>query len=300
MVEETPEYDSGQTSTLSPGGLTRILPFRTVADIFFETEEPIPWVIKGFLASGNITELSGAPKLSGKTTLLLDATSCLLEGLPFLGMETKRSKVAFLTEQANNLKEALEIANLGPQTDGLYILQYKDVRGQPWPEITERVIEFCLAEDIGVFMTDTMAEFGQIDDENLVAPVREAMQQLKRAAQNHNLAVAYTRHFNKQNKGRGSSQFEADCDFYFTLKRPEGNHNDTVRLIHGEGRSREILKNTYIRPQGKRIHCARQRARRRHPIQSLSPRHQTGTAAHRGERQRTATYLRLAQTRGPL
>ena len=246
MVEETPEYNSGQTSTLSPGGLTRILPFRTVADIFFETEEPIPWVIKGFLASGNITELSGAPKLSGKTTLLLDATSCLLEGLPFLGMETKRSKVAFLTEQANNLKEALEIANLGPQTDGLYILQYKDVRGQPWPEITERVIEFCLAEDIGVFMTDTMAEFGQIDDENLVAPVREAMQQLKRAAQNHNLAVAYTRHFNKQNKGRGSSQFEADCDFYFTLKRPEGNHNDTVRVIHGEGRSREILKNTYI------------------------------------------------------
>ena len=91
-----------------------------------------------------------------------------------------------------------------------------------------------------------MAEFGQIEDENLVGPVRDAMQNLKRAAQNYGLAVAYTRHFNKQNRGRGSSQFEADCDFFFTLKRPEGNHKDTLRVLHGEGRSREIPKNLYI------------------------------------------------------
>jgi DNA polymerase I-like protein with 3'-5' exonuclease and polymerase domains len=95
-------------------------------------------------------------------------------------------------------------------------------------------------------MTDTMAEFGQIEDENLAGPVRDAMQSMKRASQNYGLAVVYTRHFNKQNKGRGSSQFEADCDFYFTLKRPEGNHKDTVRHLHGEGRSRAVLKNLYI------------------------------------------------------
>jgi hypothetical protein len=146
IVEETPEYDSGQTSTLGPGGLARILPFKSVREIYEETDETIPWIIEGFLAVGSITELSGAAKLSGKTTLLLDAASCLIEGLPFLGMSTKKSRVAFLTEQANNLKEALQIAGLGPETDGLYILQYKDVRGRNWHELAKQACEFCVAE----------------------------------------------------------------------------------------------------------------------------------------------------------
>lgn len=120
------------------------------------------------------------------------------------------------------------------------------MRGRSWPEIAERACDYCAENGIGVLLVDTMAEFGQIEDENLVAPVRDAMQSLKRAAQNYGLAVAYTRHFNKQNKGRGSSQFEADCDFFFTLQRPLGNHKDTLRVLHGEGRSRAIPKNLHI------------------------------------------------------
>ena len=241
----SPEYDSGQTDT-PPSGFdpNRILPFRSVREIF--EEEEIPWKVQGILASGNITEVSGAAKLSGKTTLLLDMTSCLLEGLSFIGCETEKSDVAFLTEQGNNLKESLRLVGLGPETEGLHILQYKDVRGRSWPELAGQAREYCVENGIDVLFVDTMAEFGQIEDENLVGPVRNAMQSLKRAAQNSGLAVAYTRHFNKQNKGRGSSQFEADCDFFFTLQRPLGNHKDTLRVLHGEGRSRAIPKNLHI------------------------------------------------------
>jgi putative DNA primase/helicase len=249
IVEETSIQNSDETSTPTPGSFVGILPFKSVGDLFEETDEDIPWVVGGLLATGNITEISGTAKLSGKTTLLLDMASCLLEGQPFLDIPTVRSNVAFLIEQGNNLKEALEIAGISPDTKGLHILQYKDVRGRKWVEIAEQVCEYCKQNDIGVLIVDTLVEFGQIEDENLVGPVKESMQNLKKAAQNYGLAVAYTRHHNKQNQGRGSSQFEADCDFYFTLKRPEGNHKDTVRVLHGEGRSRDRIKNLYIELQ---------------------------------------------------
>jgi hypothetical protein len=249
IVDETSIQNSDETPRGRGEGFVGILPFKSVGDVFKETDEEIPWVVGGLLATGNITEISGTAKLSGKTTLLLDIASCLLEGQPLLDIPTVRSNVAFLTEQGNNLKEALEIASISPDTKGLHILQYKDVRGRKWAEIAEQVCEYCKQNDIGVLIVDTLVEFGQIEDENLVGPVRESMQNLKKAAQNYGLAVAYTRHHNKQNQGRGSSQFEADCDFYFTLKRPEGNHKDTVRVLHGEGRSRDRIKNLYIELQ---------------------------------------------------
>src|SRR5215207_6486337 len=249
IVEETSIQNSDETPRGRGEGFVGILPFKSVGDVFKETDEEIPWVVGGLLDNANITEISGTAKLSGKTTLLLDIASCLLEGQPFLDIPTVRSNVAFLTEQGNNLKEALEIASISPDTKGLHILQYKDVRGRKWAEIAEQVCEYCKQNDIGVLIVDTLVEFGQIEDENLVGPVKESIQNLKKAAQNYGLAVAYTRHHNKQNQGRGSSQFEADCDFYFTLKRPEGNHKDTVRVLHGEGRSRDRIKNLYIELQ---------------------------------------------------
>ncbi len=247
LVLKTSQFDSDQTHTppsmLDPN---RILPFKTVREIFNESGEAIPWAVEGILARGSITEISGAAKLAGKTTFLLDMASCLLEGLPFLGRSTKKCKVAFLTEQGNNLKEALRLAGLGPDTEELHILQYLDVRGRNWHALAKEACDYCAEHRIGALFVDTMAEFGQIEDENLAGPVRDAMQSLKRAAQNYGLAVAYTRHHNKQNKGRGSSQFEADCDFFFTLTRPEGNHKDTIRVLNGEGRSRQVPKNLYI------------------------------------------------------
>ena len=83
IVEEPSIENSDETSTPTPGSFVGILPFKSVGDLFEETDEDIPWVVGGLLATGNITEISGTAKLSGKTTLLLDMASCLLEGQPF-------------------------------------------------------------------------------------------------------------------------------------------------------------------------------------------------------------------------
>ncbi len=73
-------------------------------------------------------------------------------------------------------------------------------------------------------------------EENNAGDIRERMEPLTKAAQSHDLAVLIVRHAGKDGKGRGSSQFEAEVDIVATLKRPEGNHADTVRHLETDHR----------------------------------------------------------------
>ena len=76
------------------------------------------------------------------------------------------------------------------------------------------------------------------------------MEPLKKAAQSHGLAVLVIRHAGKDGKGRGSSQFEAEVDIVATLKRPEGNHAESVRQLETIGRYGATKLNIELTKEG--------------------------------------------------
>jgi hypothetical protein len=87
---------------------------------------PVPWIAPPWVAEGAITELVGKAKESGKTTLALAISRCVLEGEPFLGELTVKSPVVYLTEESRpTFREAMQRARIGPASD-FHALFWKD------------------------------------------------------------------------------------------------------------------------------------------------------------------------------
>lgn len=215
------------------------IPFKTVADVFEEAGTEADWIIEGLLARGSVTDLSGEPKTSGKTTLAMHALKKVMRGEDFAGFPTRQSEVAYLSEQGNNLKEALQSAGFSEADSSLHIVQHRDVKGRDWAELIETMAQECVNRSIDTLVVDTFAAFTGLAgaEENNSGDIRERMEPLKTAAQAHNLAVLYIRHAGKSGKGRGSSQFEAEGDIILTLKRPEGCPAEgAARVLEGIGR----------------------------------------------------------------
>src|SRR3712207_4702670 len=170
----------------------------------------------------------------------------------FLGEPTKEARILYLTEQGNNFKEAIEAAALDLDDDGFVVVQHRDVRGEEWEELVEKAVKLCEEDGRDVLVVDTFAAFTKLvgAEENNAGDVRERMEPLKKAAQSHGLAVLVIRHAGKNGTGRGSSQFEAEVDIVATLKRPEGNHADTVRQLETIGRYGATKLNIELTEEG--------------------------------------------------
>jgi hypothetical protein len=169
-----------------------------------------------------------------------------------LGEPTKKARILYLTEQGNNFKEAIENAALDLDDDGFVVVQHRDVRGEEWEELIEKSIKLCEKDNLDILVVDTFAAFTKLagSEENNAGDIRERMEPLKKAAQSHGLAVLIVRHAGKDGKGRGSSQFEAEVDIVATLKRPEGNHAETVRQLETIGRYGATKQNIDLTEEG--------------------------------------------------
>jgi hypothetical protein len=217
-----------------------------------EAEEAPDFVVKNLLKKGELTDLSGLAKYSGKTTLVMHALKAVRTGDLFLGEPTKEARILYLTEQGNNFKEAIEKAALGLDDEGFVVVQHRDVRTEEWEELIEKAVKLCEKDGLDILVVDTFAAFTKLagSEENNAGDIRERMEPLKKAAQSHDLAVLVIRHAGKDGKGRGSSQFEAEVDIVATLKRPEGNHSDTVRQLETIGRYGATKLNMELTEEG--------------------------------------------------
>ena len=246
LVQDTPEFDSGHIEERFDRNES--LPVKSVSEIFAESGEGPDWKVVSLLAKGNITDLSGEAKFSGKTTFAMHMLSCIRRGVDFMGFPTVRSKVLYLTEQGNNFAEALQKAALEDADGQLFVVQHRDVRPIEWSELIASAVEECKRREIDVLIVDTFAAFSGIvgSEENNSGDIKEKMAPLKEAAQEHDLAILYIRHAGKSGRARGSSQFEAEGDIILTLKRPEGNNSENVRVLEGIGRYDEIPRKLNI------------------------------------------------------
>ena len=160
LVEEAEEFDSGHIG--EEFGRNEFLPVKSVSEILAESEEGADWMVNPLLAKGNITDLSGEAKFSGKTTWAMHMIARLLKGEDFMGFPTRKSKVLYLTEQGNNFAEALQKAGLQDADGELFVVQHRDVRVMPWEQLVSDAVEECVRRGADVLVIDTFAAFSGI------------------------------------------------------------------------------------------------------------------------------------------
>lgn len=219
------------------------LTFRTAREIAESTAEEPDWIVNGWLARGAITELDGKIKSSGKTTLVSHMVSKVLGREPWLGTQTKYTKVVWLSEQSPaTFREALRRARLLDHDD-LVLLFWHETVGSTWPATVRAAAGECVRIGAELLITDTLGQFAGLtgDAENNAGAAMQAMAPLQAAAALYNLAVLITRHERKGGgdvgeSGRGSSAFAGAVDIILSLRRLEGNARPTLREIRSLSR----------------------------------------------------------------
>ena len=231
-------------------GQNELLPLKSPKDIIEAAKDGTDWIVEGLVAPGEITDLAGLAKHSGKTTFITHMLDAVIKGQEFIGLATRKAKVLYLTEQGNNFANALEKSGLVDAADALRIVQYRDLEGinSRWNNLINAATKVCIRDGFEVLVVDTFAGLSGLrgTEENNVGDILEKMAPLKVAAQKHGLAVIVARHAGKDGKGRGSPMFEAEVDIVLTLGRPEGKHKETARVLEGIGRHDDIPGRTTI------------------------------------------------------
>jgi hypothetical protein len=224
-------------------GQKRILRFRSGAEIA-ATEEKVDWIVPGFVAKGAITEL-GAKVKTGKTTLLLSLIRAISTSDRFFDRPTLRTPTVYLTEQPTaSLIQAMDRASLLGRED-FYVLQHADAHGLSWPTVAAEAVKECGRVGAMVLVIDTLSHFAGLkgDAENNAGDALEAMVPLLQAAA-AGIGVVVARHERKSggdvgDSGRGSSAFAGAVDIVLSLRKPEGNAQKTLRVLHALSRFSE-------------------------------------------------------------
>lgn len=227
------------------------IPYRSPLQIASETPDKPSWIVRGYAALQAISEIDGKIKSSGKTTLVTHLVAAVLEGQPFLGQPTTRTKVCYVTEQTPaTFREALQRAGLMGRGTELRVVFRRDVAHLAWPELVRTIAEDALRDGYGLLVIDTLAKLAGIVNENDSGECALAMVPLQNAAHD-GLAIVVCRHDRKSGgdvgeSGRGSSAISGDVDIILALRRPEGNQPSTRRVIESLSRYTETPEKVVI------------------------------------------------------
>jgi hypothetical protein len=221
------------------------LPTKSLEQVIDEAGEETDWIIVGLLARGDLTVFSGRAKKSGKTTFWWSGMRACAEGVPHAGLETRPARFLYLTEQGNNITQALKDSGfIDPDTgaiahgNSVEVVQFKDVSSVPWEKLVRESAAYAGREGFDALIVDTSATFTRLkgEQENQAPEVGERVRAMRVACQQEGIAGVLLRHSGKDGHGRGSSAFEDEADICVELTRPDGNHGPTVRKIDVFGR----------------------------------------------------------------
>jgi hypothetical protein len=216
------------------------LRFRTAAELFASAPDETEW-IAAYTAPGAITDLTGAPKLSGKTSLAMGMAKAVISGTPFLGQPTRQGSVLYLSEERDiTLRESLRRAGLA-EAEGFHFLQPYQAHGVLWNEVVEWCMEQGKTLGACVLVVDTFLPWSGLgeEQENDAGASYAVMKPLLRAADS-GLAVWVLRHDRKAGgangkSARGSNAISGAADLLLQLARV-GDNRPNVRKITYDGR----------------------------------------------------------------
>lgn len=223
--------------------------FKTAQQIAASTPDRPDYLVRGLIARGCLTELSGKVK-GGKTTWIGHMVSAIRRGAPFLGYATCSSPVLYLTEEREGTMRAmLQRCGLLEETD-LHVLSFYQVSSYTWEECVALAEAQAETVGAGLLIIDTLSKWARIVNENDTGEAQAAMAPLEAVA-SRGLAVLVNRHDRKSGgevgeSGRGASAFSGAADILLHLQRANVEGHANRRILAGIGRFDDVPEQIVI------------------------------------------------------
>jgi len=199
------------------------------------------------VAYGAITELVGAAKAAGKSTLVQHMIKAHLDGGSFLGEPCVAGEVLLVTEEdTTTLREALELADL--LRPDLHTLQWPNVWSKPWQELSRDLRKAIKEIGVKLVIIDTFPQFAPESEADSESGL-EALRPVRMIAHD-GVAVILIRHERKAGggvgkSGRGTSAIPGGVDIMLHLKRRAAKASNT-RALTALSRFRATPEETII------------------------------------------------------
>ena len=195
-----------------------------VEELFSQSADEVPWIIKGFLARGTLSLLVGPPKV-GKTTLSYQLIESVALGHEFLGQEVTAAKVLLLglEEHKRDIIARLR-ENSGESLNGKVKVEFGPLPFSPI--IHEEMARYIEKEQIGLVIVDTIPAWWGLTDENDASEVLRKGIPLLHIIRRTDAAWLGLGHTRKSGGGhgqdiRGSSALAGLVDVALSMKRTE-------------------------------------------------------------------------------
>jgi hypothetical protein len=210
-----------------------------------------PWLWQGYLAPGNVTLLTSAPKC-GKTTLLSILLHVLRTGGTLAGQPVRPGKAVVVSEETPALwRKRKRVLTLAEQV----CLICRPFRGKPAPEQWLQLIDHLLAlhgaHAFDLAVLDPLAYFLPSGAENHAGVLLEMLVPLQRLT-DYGLALLLPHHPPKQAQllgmgARGSGALAGFADILLELHRPRGAAvKDRRRQLLGLSRHEETPPEQFL------------------------------------------------------
>ncbi len=233
------------------------LAFVTAPELAAVEDESFDWVLDDYIATSSTVQLSGAPKLAGKTTWSLCLAAAVASGRKFMGRATRKGVVVYLSEQTRRTFKVSARGTGVLDNPDVHVLLRSRVWAEDWDTIIRDATAYCLEVGAVLLVVDTLGRWASLmgDAENDAGAALEVMQPLEEAAA-AGLAVLVVRHDRKDpganivDAGRGSGAYAGAFDQLLALKRVGGAGHDNRRKLVCEGRFEETPRELVIEYQG--------------------------------------------------
>jgi len=197
---------------------------------FFKLKKDKSFIIERFLGKKTVNMLYGHPG-SYKSLIAEYAGICISNGLPFLGLQTKKNKVAILDRENSEqgIKERLELLHKGLKLRRKnYPLWYVLKEGSfQDPEFIEELVQQVKDQKIGVVVFDTWRRYVADGDENSSNTLNKIYADIFTPITEAGASVLFLHHSQKGNNQqyRGSSDLlgMVDCCWSISKTNPETN-----------------------------------------------------------------------------
>lgn len=213
----------------------RPIPF--AADILLETDLPERWLVKDHLLAHGVSLWVAKPKV-GKSTTLRHLALCVAQGKPFLGWDTVKGTVIYLSLEEQRGEVRRHFKKLGlHSTDPL------GLHSGVAPQDTRGWLEWILEEYAPkLIVIDTLQKVVRSKDINAYSEITNLLEPLQHLAHQEvgGLHIALSHHAKKGQHDTddgdeilGSTGIEGNVDATFLLRKFKGTH--TIHSIQRSG-----------------------------------------------------------------
>jgi hypothetical protein len=172
------------------------------------------WLWDKTWAARGTSMMVGQPR-DGKSYLVFNAALAISRGVTFLGRETVKAPVLYLSLDNSNEEMDEFISKLGISAEDQIFIQPGPIPDNPEPWLAEIVKR----NDIKLVVIDTLQRFFHLEDSNAYAEAVNRMEPVDYLAKEVGFHVVYIHHSGKNHSWLGTTAFKAMCPTYMELRR---------------------------------------------------------------------------------